>query len=154
MSDPSREPGRSDDDAQLTAAHGTAQPVDVSADRATRRLWALFVGGPIVWFTHFMVVYLVAEAGCTGDGPGLRMFDPPVPTVVTVVATIVAAIACTAIALWGLRWWRRARVEADRTGVSDRRHTQTLVFAGVVLAVFSVAAVVYTALPAFALWSC
>ena len=28
----------------------------------------VFLGGPVIWFSHFMVVYLVAEAGCTGGG--------------------------------------------------------------------------------------
>jgi uncharacterized protein (DUF2267 family) len=43
----------------------------------------MFVAGPVIWSVHFMLVYLVVEAGCSGDGPGLRLFDPPVPTVVT-----------------------------------------------------------------------
>ena len=41
----------------------------------------MFVAGPVIWSVHFLLVYLVTEAGCSGDGPGLRLFDPPVPKV-------------------------------------------------------------------------
>ncbi|MEZ5263492.1 MAG: hypothetical protein R2755_17390 [Acidimicrobiales bacterium] len=48
----------------------------MSADRRTRHLWVVLLGGPLVWLAHFALTYLVAEAGCTGDGPGLDRFDP------------------------------------------------------------------------------
>ncbi|MDQ4145306.1 MAG: hypothetical protein M3198_16505 [Actinomycetota bacterium] len=43
----------------------------------------------------------MAEAGCTGDGPGLQLFDPPVPTIVTLAAAAVAAVACLPFAVCG-----------------------------------------------------
>jgi hypothetical protein len=53
--------------------------------------WLLFLAAPIIWYGHFWVVYLVAEAACrAGDGTRtwLSMF---------VVAVTVAAVA---LILW------------------------------------------------------
>ena len=63
-------------DGSRTAPEGTPLAVDVSRDRRARWALAMFVAGPVIWSVHFMVVYLVTEAGCTGDGPGLGLFDP------------------------------------------------------------------------------
>ena len=88
-------------DGSRTAAEGTPFAVDVSRDRRARWPWLMFVAGPVIWSVHFLLVYLVAEAGCSGDGPGLRLFDPPVPKAVTLAATAAAAAAAL-----GLRpWW-------------------------------------------------
>jgi hypothetical protein len=37
---------------------------------------AMFPAGPVIWSAHFSVVYLEVADGCTGDGPGLTVFDP------------------------------------------------------------------------------
>lgn len=89
-----------------TSAAGTPYPVDLSRDRRARTTWVVFLAGPVIWFGHFMVVYLVAEAGCTGGGHGLELFDPPVPRVLTLVATAAAVLACLGSAAWAHRRWR------------------------------------------------
>lgn len=122
MSDPSDHPGVETPDTEQphagarTAAGGTPVPVDLARDREARTVWVVLLVGPVLWFAHFMVVYLVAEAGCTGEGTGLRLFQPPVPAVTTVAATVVAAAACLGTMAWGLRWWRRDR---NRVGEED-----------------------------------
>ena len=74
-------------DGSRTAPEGTPFAVDVSRDRRARFALAMFVAGPVIWSVHFLLVYLVTEAGCTGDGPGLRLFDPPrTPRIRTVTA--------------------------------------------------------------------
>jgi hypothetical protein len=85
---------------------GTPFAVELTADRQSRVTFAVLLAGPVIWLVHFMVVYLVAEAGCTGGGPGLELLDPPVPSVVTVIATVVAAGGCVATTVWGHRRWR------------------------------------------------
>ncbi|MGD9749629.1 MAG: hypothetical protein AB7W59_01405 [Acidimicrobiia bacterium] len=128
----------------LTAASGTPVAVDVSADRRTRHLWVVLLGGPLVWLAHFALTYLVAEAGCTGDGPGLDRFDPPVPRVFTVAATAIALLACAAL---GRRAWRQWRPAAQHHRDDDRGHqspgeTATMLGGiGLLLAGFSAAAV-------------
>ena len=56
---------------------GTARrSPSTSPATGARIIWLPFLGGPVTWITHFMLVYLVAEAGCSGDGPGLRAVRP------------------------------------------------------------------------------
>jgi hypothetical protein len=144
---------------RTTASRGTPYPVDISRDRGDRIVWVAFIGGPVVWFVHFMVVYLVAEAGCTGDGTGLDALDPPVPVVVTLAATALAALACGALARWSYRRWRagadRTGAAADLTGdVDDGDGRGSLAFAGMLLSVLSLVTILFVGLPAAFLPAC
>jgi hypothetical protein len=136
---PPDEPPRGD--GARTAGEGTPVAVDVSADRRARWGLAMLVAGPVIWSVHFMVVYLAVEAGCNGDGPGLRLFDPPVPTVVTLAATALAALACLASARWGWRRWRAGQEAA-------------LAFAGFLLSLLGLVTVLFVGLPALVLPAC
>lgn len=143
----------------LAASSGTPVPVDVARDRRSRRAWVLFLAGPVIWITHFMVVYLVAEAGCTGDGALLDRFDPPVPVVVTWIATLVAVPASAAMAVWAWRSWRRGGSGAvdiapeaqGPTADPDHLQTSPLAYIGFLLSVFSVVAILFTAASALVL---
>ena len=144
-------------DGARTPVGGTPLAVDLSRDLRARKVFVVFLGGPVVWFLHFMVVYAVVEAGCTGDGPGLRLFDPPVPTIVTLAATAVAAIATIGFAAWGYRRWRvlsqrHATNEMSGEGLADRRGS--LSFAGFMMSLISLFAVLIVGLPALALPAC
>jgi hypothetical protein len=148
-------------DGSTTAVGGTPVAVDVSGDRRARVIWAVFLAGPVIWFAHFMVVYMATEAGCSGDGPGLEVFDPPVPTIVTLVATVVAALGCVWCAAWAWRRWRnRARVQP--WGVTDDLSADLeqgdrdglLALAGFLLSVLSFVSVLLVGLPALALPAC
>jgi hypothetical protein len=148
-------------DGSRTAAEGTPFAVDVSRDRRARFGLAMFVAGPVIWSVHFMVVYLVAEAGCTGDGPGLALFDPPVPRVVTLAATAAAAVAALASAGWSWRRWRAAGTVPAADDADDLagglRHWDrggTLALAGFLLSLLSVVTVLLVGLPALVLPSC
>lgn len=144
-----------------TAVSGTPIAVDLSRDRQARIGLLMLVAGPVIWFAHFMVVYLVAEAGCTGDGPGLSVFDPPVPTIVTLAATAVAAVACLWCAGWGYRRWR-ASPHQSAAGATDDLSADfeqgdrdgTLAFAGSLLSLLSLFAVLLVGLPALVLPAC
>jgi hypothetical protein len=144
-----------------TAADGTPVPVDLTLDRRSRRNWAVFLAGPVIWFSHFMVVYLAAEAGCTGDGPGLEVLDPPVPVVATLVATVVAVALCAAATWWGWRWWQEGRTttgdgrrDRSTSTLDDEGRSASLGFAGTILSAFSLLAVLFTAAPALVLGPC
>lgn len=149
-------PGRSaPPDGARTSEGGTPVAVDVSRDRLTRATWLVFLGAPVTWFAHFMLVYIVTEAGCAGDGPGLRAFDPPVPSAVTLAATGVAAAGCLGFAAWGHRRWVAGRhgQAADAPGeasgpVEERDRGGTLAFAGFFLSLFFFVAVLFVGLPA------
>ena len=146
-------------DGSRTAGEGTPFAVDVSRDRRARWALAMFVAGPVIWSAHFLLVYLTVEAGCSGGGPGLRLFDPPVPKVVTLAATVVAAAAALACAGWSYRRWRARTSEpaADEAadlagGLTDRGGT--LAFAGFLLSLLSVVTILAVGLPALVLPSC
>lgn len=143
------------EEAELTSPEGTPVAVDVTRDREARITWVVLLAGPIIWAAHFTVVYLVAEAGCTGAGRGLRRLDPPVPTTVTIVATVVALAACLGVAGWA---WRRMRGglpqgEAADEAPAQHRHRE-LAFVGLLLALVSGAAVLFAGAPALVLTSC
>jgi hypothetical protein len=149
--EPSDHPATEDRDSDQphtgarTAAAGTPVPVDIARDREARTVWVVLLAGPVLWFAHFMLVYLVAEAGCTGEGTGLRLFDPPVPAVTTVVATVVAAVACLGTMAWGLRWWRRDRDRRGDPGYTAQEFSAfaSLAFVGALLSGLSFLAVLF-----------
>lgn len=147
-----RQPGEK---GRATAGGGTPVPVDVSGRRRARTAIAMFLAGPVIWSVHFMLVYLAVEAGCTGDGPGLNVFDPPAPTVVTLTATAVAALGCLVTAGWGYRRWRADRQEqADGPGVEPSDWAGSLAFAGFLLSLLGFVAVLFVGLPALVLPAC
>ncbi len=130
----------------------------MSRDRRARRTLALFVAGPVIWAAHFMLVYLVVEAGCTGDGPGLRLFNPPVPAVVTLAATAVAALATLACAWGSARRWRASPDEPEAgdlpEGLPGDDHRRSLAFIGLLLSSLSFVSILFVGLPALVFSSC
>ena len=146
---------RADGEGATTASKGTPVAVDVATSRQTKVTLAVFLSGPLIWSAHFMLVYLVVEAGCTGGGPGLGLFDPPVPTVVTLVATAVAALACLATTAWGYRRWRTVRGgPTDPSDLTCPDQGGSLAFAGFLLSLLGFVAVLFTGLPALFLPAC
>ena len=144
-------------DGSRTAGEGTPFAVDVSGDRRARWALAMFVAGPLIWSAHFLLVYLIVEAGCSGDGPGLRLFDPPVPKVVTLAATAAAAGAALACAGWSYRRWRASEHEPAADEASDHQDRDrggTLAFAGCLLSLLSVMTILAVGLPALFVSSC
>jgi hypothetical protein len=144
-------------DGSRTAPEGTPFAVDVSRDRRARFALAMFVAGPVIWSVHFLLVYLVTEAGCSGDGPGLKLFDPPVPKVVTLAVTVAAVVAVLACAGWSWRRWRTDAAEAaadEAADLQDQDHGGTLAFGGFLLSLLSVVTILFVGLPALVLPSC
>ena len=142
-----------------TATSGTPVAVDMARDRQARRMWGFLLGGPVLWMSHFMSVYLVAEAGCSGGGPGLELFDPPVPRTVTLVATALAAAACIPLAAGALHRWRQATQQPtqgddDPDDIGKGAGRGTIPFAGFLLSAFSMVAIVSVGLPAAFLPAC
>ena len=104
-------------------------------------LWVVVLGGPAVWFTHFMVVYLAAEAVCTPARVGSEQpwSDGTLNTFIAA-ATGVAVALCVADALYA---WRRMRGEGP-----------ALWWVGLVLAVGSAVSIVAVGLPALMVGPC
>jgi hypothetical protein len=144
-------------DGSRTAGEGTPFAVDVSRDRRARWALFMFVSGPVIWSIHFMLVYLVTEAGCSGDGPGLQLFDPPVPKAVTLAATAAAAAAALGCATWWYRRWQTSEHEPvtdEAADLTDHDRGGTLAFTGFLLSQLSVVTILFVGLPALVLPSC
>lgn len=67
-----------------------------------RRLpgFVLFLAGPVIWYAHFWLVYLIAEAGCT---PGGLSLDSSGVTLVTVGVTVLALGATVTLGVLAVR---------------------------------------------------
>lgn len=163
MRSDAHEPREGSGSGRLAPTHGTPVPVDVSSDRRVRDDWVAFLAGPVLWMGHFMLVYLVAEAGCTGGGEGLHLLGPPVPILTTLVATGVVAVLCALAALWAFRRWRTGRAQPHGTedtssnvnGDSNgERPRDPLMYAGFLLSAFSLVAVLFTGASALVLGPC
>ena len=106
------------------------------------RLWVLLLGGPALWFVHFMVVYLTAEAVCTPKliGDEQPWSDATLDTFV-VVATVVAVGSCLAVSVLS---WRRLR----------REPAQWLWWVAIALGVGCALSVVAVGLPVLVVGTC
>lgn len=162
MSGPEDPEGRqAAEQGSMTSEKGTPMPVKATLDRQSRLAIAVLLAGPLVWAAHFMLVYTVSEAGCTGGGPGLRLLDAPVPTVVTVAATAVGALVCVATAWWAFRRWRAGWRDpaVDEAGEPTVDHEVrdlggALAFGGFLLSLLSGVSVLMVGLPALVLRAC
>lgn len=137
-----------------TGTKGTSAGVDVTLDPRARTTVVVGLAGPVLSSVHFLLVYLVTEAGCTGDGPGLDLVDPPVPTVVTLVATAVFAVVCGGSALWAYRRWRPRQQPGATPAYDTLVDRQPLSFVGFLLSLLGLVTVLFVGLPALFLPAC
>ena len=122
---------------------GTAEhPIERIPDEpSTFGRWVVAVGAPAIWMTHFMAVYLAAEAACAGLATDEWSFISEDALVgFTVVATAVAVVACAALA-----------VVARRRMRADDRDRIDFAFLGFLLSVGSAIGVVAVGAPALVL---
>jgi len=98
----------------------------------------LLLAGPVIWISHFWVVYLWAEAACD------RPWDSAV-VVVTVAATLVAIGAIVGFGI---------KASRSYTAADDGDHRRLLYLYGVLLAGLSVVATLFVGLPALFLDPC
>jgi uncharacterized membrane protein len=114
------------------------------SDRSSIRLWAVLLAGPVIWINHFMVVYLLAEAACAAvDSEDMWFIGSDALVAVTIAATVVAAAACVFAG-----WWTR------RHATGAEGDESILAWAGVLLAIGSLVAVLAVGLPAAVLGPC
>jgi hypothetical protein len=150
-----QDPHQERDAGASTARKGTPTAVPMSTSRRALSTIGLLLSGPVIWSVHFLVVYLVTDAGCTSGGPGLSSLAPPVPTVVTLAATAVAAVACLAAAWMSYRRWRHDAVPRRRgSDVAPAEGVGSLAFAGFLLALLGFVTVLFVGLPALVLPAC
>jgi len=107
--------------------------------------------GPLIWFTHFVFVWAVAEMGCIANYANMPMLTPSTIRIVVVVATVVA-LAAVALGLFvGWRW--RGAVRQGGVTYAESR-AKFLIQVGLSLSVLFFVSIVVTALPAFVIGVC
>lgn len=119
---------------------------------ASPSVWLLFVAGPVIWFGHFMTVYLVVEAACAADGRQRELLGLHLLSVATLVATAIAVVLLLFTSARAYAAWRAGADSGDWLDVTDRN--PGLAFAGCLLGILSIAAVCFVGLPAAFLEPC
>lgn len=124
-----------------------------SVGRRERSVWALFLAGPVVWFAHFMGVYLLVEGACALDALDEELFGMHALAAATLAATAIAvAVMVVTSALAYRRWRQDPEPGTDWLSVTDRN--AGLAFAGFVLGLVFIAAVLFVGVPAAFLRPC
>lgn len=114
--------------------------------------WVLLLAGPVIWFAHFMGVYLLVEAACAVEATEREVLGLHVLSLTTLAATAVAvAVTLVSSGLAYLRWRRGAR-ETEWLDVTDSN--AGLAFAGFVLGILSIVAICFVGVPAAVLEPC
>lgn len=115
-----------------------------------RRTWALFLAGPILWFGHFMAVYLLVESACAAGGTAAELLGLDVVALVTVVATAGAFALAVGVAVLSLREWRRRPGDVLAGG----ERASGVALGAMLLAILFAIAILFTGYPALVLEPC
>lgn len=124
----------------------------MSSDRSQRRLYALFLAGPVIGFVHFMAVYLLVEAACAVGALDRELLGLPLLATLTLVATGVAVVAAAVPTALAYRRWRAAASGDGWLEVTDGQ--PGLAFAGFLLGLIFITTVCFVGLPAAFLQPC
>lgn len=109
--------------------------------------------GPIVWFAHFMLVYMVAELGCRSNFNNVFYQTPATIRTIVVVLTVIALVAVIAGGVLAYRNWQ-ALPNASDNDTSDVIRTRFLIMMGGLLTALFILSIVATAAPAFVVGVC
>ena len=122
-------------------------------DQHDRLAWVLFLAGPVLWFTHFMAVYLLAEAVCAAGGSDTRWLGLRPVSIATLVATALAVLATGLLAGRAFGQWRQRRDPSSDWLAGDDLNPG-LLLGGALLGVLFVVAILFVGLPAAFLVPC
>lgn len=154
-------PDHLDDDERLQGRKADeVDVVELPEAPSSRMIWVLFLAGPTVWFLHFMAVYLVVEAVCTGGRAERALWGLPLVSTFTLLATVGAVVVIVGFAVAAYRRWRdiegvvpHQKDEREEEAVA-RGHDRALAFAGFALGLLFILGVLFTGLPALWLTPC
>lgn len=148
-------------DAETTTSRtGTerAEPPGLTPDDHASTIWAIVLAGAFIWFAHFGLVYLVAEAACRFDLLGAEVAGLTVLSVVILASTAVAVIATVVPTVMALRRWRADPPDDADSSPGGLDHPlerdRALAFVGFILNLLFIVAVLAVGLPALVLAPC
>ncbi|MDQ3963341.1 MAG: hypothetical protein M3277_05430 [Actinomycetota bacterium] len=122
-------------------------------ESSSRMIWVLFLAGPVIWFVHFMAVYVLAEAVCAAGDGGPRLLGLSLLALVTLVATVLAVGAALVFAVRAYRVWR-GRTDGSSDWLAGDERNGGLALAGWLLGSVFVVAILFVGLPAAFLDPC
>lgn len=122
-------------------------------ERHDRMVWVLFLAGPVLWFAHFMAVYLLAETVCAVDGTDTRLLGFRPVSFVTLAATAGAIIATGLLAGRAYRQWQGRRDPTSDWLAGDDLNPG-LELAGALLGILFITAILFVGVPAAFLDPC
>lgn len=114
------------------------------------RAGLLLLAGPVLWFGHFLAVYVLVESGCAAGGTDVELLGLDVMALVTIVATVVAAAVCLGAGLVASRRWRGSGDGVLAGGEKE----SGMALAAMLLGSFFVLAILFTGFPALYLDPC
>lgn len=123
------------------------------SERSSRMIWVLLVAGPVIWFTHFMAVYSLAEAVCAMSPSDQRLLGLQLVSLATLIATALAVFATALYGWFAYRYWR-ARRSAGFDWLDGDDLNPGLALAGCLLSALFVVAVLFVGVPAAVLDPC
>lgn len=88
-------------------------------DHQRRRLWPMFLAGPVIYLIYFIVVWTLGEFGCLAGIQQLRPFGVNLIFVGIVALTAAAGLIIFAFGMASFRRWRKLRhgpAEAQEEG--------------------------------------
>lgn len=129
----------------------TGPAANPSRQRPSRTIWILFLAGPVIWYGHFWLVYLLVEAVCDAGGSDARWLGLRPLSFVTVATTAVAAATALLFTAWA---WRRFRHGGDHSDPDVAENEAALAFAGVLLGLFFFVSILFVGVPALFLRPC
>lgn len=115
-----------------------------NADTQKKRLWFIFLAGPVVYAIYFLAVYVLGEFGCFAGIQRLSVLGISPIRLGVMVLTLIAALATLSTGLTAFRRWRRLHQgEAD----PDEDDPKFMLFVGLWLNGLFTATILLTAVP-------
>lgn len=124
---------------------------DPARNRPSRTTWILFLAGPVIWYGHFWLVYLLAEAICDAGGFDTRWLGLRPLSFVTVATTAIAAGVTLVFTAWAWRRFRHGGQHPD-SGVAESE--TALAFTGALLGLVFFVSILFVGVPALFLRPC
>ncbi len=91
----------------------------------SRRLWFMFLSGPVIYSVYFLVVYSLGEFGCFSGLQFVGLFGWSIIRVGVAALTVVAALVTFGVGFASFRSWRRTRQESKE---HDEENSQFMLF--------------------------
>lgn len=117
---------------------------NTNADVQKKRLWFIFLAGPVIYAIYFLTVYVLGEFGCLA---GIQHFNfwgiNPIHLGV-VLLTVIAAFATLGVGLTAFRRWRILHKGAEDPDMDDPKF---MLFVGLWLNGLFTVVIVLSAVP-------